>query len=163
MGASSWTDEVIATLRDRHAAGRTMSEIVIDIWIAHGVSVSRNAVISKVHRLHMPARKSQENRVPKPKAERPKRERKPRLVAPRPRPAPKLVVVPKPTAPPVPEPIGREGVLFLDHREGQCRWPLWDFLTPFSGKRFCGEPVAGKAPYCAYCQSLSYEPTRSAA
>lgn len=159
MGASSWTDELIATLRDRHAAGRTMSEIVIDIWTAHGVSVSRNAVISKVHRLHMPARKSQEPRVSKPRAETAKREHKPRSFAPK----PKLVVVPKPVAPPIPEPIGREGVPFLDHREGQCRWPLWDFLTPFSGKRFCGEPVAGKGPYCAYCQSLSYEPTRSAA
>lgn len=48
------------------------------------------------------------------------------------------------------------GVAFIDAREGQCRWPLWQNGTPLASKRFCGEPVLPKQSYCAHCYRLSY-------
>lgn len=159
--ALPWPAEMIAEARRLwEVEGYTASQVAQALNRDHRFTTSRSAICGLAHRQGWSARKIQISYVPKPKKERPVR-----LPAPRPKPArlPKLVLVPPPPPPPVHEPVEREGVSFFDHREGQCRWPIWSLGTPFEAKRFCGEPAPGPGPYCAYCQTLSYEPTRSAA
>lgn len=156
-----WPNEMIAEARRLwEVEGYTASQVAQALDRSHSFATTRSAICGLAHRQGWAARRVYLNRVST--LARPKKERTVRIVAPRPAPAPKLVVV-KPPPPPVPEPASREGVSFFDHREGQCRWPLWNLATPFSEKRFCGEPAPGPGPYCTYCRTLSYEPTRSAA
>jgi GcrA cell cycle regulator len=49
--AFNWTDEAIERAKALASNGATGSEIANDISLAHGVRVSRNAVIGKLHRL----------------------------------------------------------------------------------------------------------------
>ncbi|CAD5276878.1 conserved hypothetical protein [Bosea sp. 62] len=158
--ALPWPAQMIAEARRLwEVEGYSASQVAQALDRDHRFATSRSAICGLAHRQGWSARKLQLNRV-----SAPKKERVVRLVAPRTKPAPlpKLTLVPSPS-PPVPTPIERQGVSFFDHREGQCRWPLWSLGTPFEAKRFCGEPAPGPGPYCAYCRTLSYEPARSAA
>jgi hypothetical protein len=143
------------------AEGYSAAQVVQSLSREHGFSTTRSAICGLAHRKGWTARKAQPNRAPKPKKVR----AAPVTVA-VPRPTPILKIVP-PAPPPPPKPVSapadRAGVGFFDIRDGQCRWPLWGLLTPFAEKRFCGEPARGPGPYCAYCRTLSFEPTRSAA
>ncbi len=158
--AQPWPADMITEARRLwEVEGYTASQVAQALDRNHRFTTSRSSICGLAYRQGWAARKIQGSYTPKPK-----KERHVRLPAPRPKSArlPKLVLVPVPP-PPVPEPAGREGVSFFDHREGQCRWPLWERGTPFEAKRFCGEPAPGPGPYCAYCRTLSYEPARSAA
>lgn len=159
--ALPWPTEMIAEAKRLwEVEGYSASQVAQGLFRDHAFTTSRSAICGLAHRQGWSARRVQLNHH----APKPKKERIVRIAAPRPKrvPLPKLVLVPAPP-PPVPAPVERKGVSFFDHREGQCRWPLWDLATPFEAKRFCGEPAPGPGPYCAYCQTLSYEPTRSAA
>ena len=49
---------------------------------------------------------------------------------------------------------------FLDHREGQCRFPIGDPLEP--SFQLCGLPAPRGKSYCPACHALAYEPARPA-
>lgn len=157
--AAPWSDAMVAEARRLwEIEGYTASQVVHALNRDHAFTTTRSAICGLARRKGWTARKIQNSYTPKPK-----KPRTVRVVLARPsKPAPKLVLV-LPPPNPVIEPPAREGVSFFDHREGQCRWPIWSLGTPFEAKRVCGEPAPGPGPYCAYCQTLSYEPTRSAA
>lgn len=161
---ASWTDEIVATLRELHMDGKTFAEISEGIAVRHGVVFSRSSVIGKASRIGLPMRVEQPKRAAQPKRMRVKVERSLVLTSPRQtRTRLKIVRPAQAPAPPPPVEPEREGVLFADHREGQCRWPLWTLSTPFHLKRFCGEPISGSGPYCAWCHSKSITPKEIAA
>lgn len=142
-----WTDEAIADLRRMKAEGKSFSEI------AATIGASRNACIGKAHRLEIVGKPAKSGI----KAGAAPRERKPR--PPKPPKPPKVVAIkPAPPSPPPRLPDNRKGVPFLDARPGQCRWPLWDRLTPFEAKEICGEPAMPGKPYCPACNAVSVAP-----
>lgn len=158
--AAPWPDAMIAEARRLwEVEGYSASQVAHVLDRDHRFTTTRSAICGLARREAWAARKIQLNRTPKPK-----KERVVRVIVERPK--PKLVIV-APPPPPAPEPaaapVDRAGVSFFDHREGQCRWPLWGLRTPFAEKRFCGEPAPGPGPYCEFCRTLSFEPTRSAA
>lgn len=144
-----WTDEAIADLRRMKAEGKSFSEIATALR-----GPSRNACIGKATRLGIVSAKPSSPREKPARAARPPRERKPRPPKP-----PKVVAIkPEPPPPPPRLPDNRKGVPFLDARPGQCRWPLWDRLTPFEAKEICGEPAMPGKPYCPACNAVSVAP-----
>lgn len=133
-----WTPELVHELttlwnaRDLSATG-----------IAAKLGVSRNAILGKASRLHLPKRRGQSPRSRQP--DRPKPPRVPRLAVPHPRPAPMLEVV-KPNGnawEPLP---GTVPLPLVDIRDGQCRWPVSQD-APFL---FCACPVQPGKPYCRH-------------
>jgi hypothetical protein len=159
--AAPWPEEMIAAARRLwEIEGCTASQVALALARDHRFPTSRSAICGLAHRQGWASRKAAVSHEPKPK-----KARVARVSVAVPRPMPMLKIVPP--APPPPEPISapadRAGVGFFDIRDGLCRWPLWGLATPFSEKRFCGEPTPAVEPYCAYCRTLSYEPTRSAA
>lgn len=164
MPKQTWTEEMNAYLRDawerrQLSANQCADEIYRDLKIV----VTRNAVIGRVSRLGISARKIQNNRVPKPKHERrvAVQTKGGRISSVR-----ANVTVAKPAALPIlkavvapPAPPGdRPGVALMDLRERHCRWPMWSFATASAEKRFCGEPVIPGKSYCAHCHTLSMAP-----
>lgn len=71
-------------------------------------------------------------------------------------------VVAEPPAPKAPTSITCEGVSFFDIREGQCKFPLWDFnnTTPIHEKRFCGCTRVGTTSWCAKHLRVVADPIR---
>jgi GcrA cell cycle regulator len=55
-------------------------------------------------------------------------------------------------------PPTRPSVTIADLSEGMCRWPADD--SPSGEFRYCGQPTAGTAPYCAGHSKLAYQPTK---
>lgn len=65
----------------------------------------------------------------------------------------------KRTQPPLDEaggPIG--GVLFLDARLHQCRWPISE-VKPVTAFRVCGCPALDGSSYCLHHERMSRQPT----
>jgi hypothetical protein len=141
-----WNDEAISDLRRMKAEGKSFSEIAAALR-----GPSRNACIGKATRLGIVSAKPAAPSAKPARAARPPREPKPR------RPKPLKVVAIKPEPPPRLS-DNRKGVPFLDARPGQCRWPLWDHLTPFEAKEICGEPAMPGRPYCPACNAVSVAP-----
>lgn len=168
----SWTDERVEQLTKLWADGLSASQIAAQMG-----GVSRNAVIGKVHRLHLPGRaKSGGSRAPR--AKRPVTTTTTRTYTSR----------AGATAPRSPSPRGGGGaaavstavdaVAFqeIDIRrvedvvvpiskklklvelgENTCKWPLGDPMT--TEFHFCGNDSADAAPYCKYHSKLAYQPT----
>lgn len=159
--ANTWTDERVELLKKLWADGLSASQIAAEIG-----SVTRNAVIGKVHRLGLSGRvKPSQQGNPRPKKAAPSRPATPvASVAPVGRPAPVLVpapaalaVDPEPARPvePVAVPV-TERVTIMELREFMCRWPLGD---PTSAEfRFCGARSITGLPYCNHHASVAYQP-----
>jgi GcrA cell cycle regulator len=161
----TWTTERIELLTELWTKGLSASQIAAEL----GGDVSRNAVISKAHRLGLVHGTAKPASTPRP--------RKPRS----PDPAPSVestshnepmppsmltnsVAANEPTAPP-PAPLPpregavvpqSEGVTIMELREGVCRWPLGDPTTPEF--RYCGARAVEGLPYCAHHAQLAYQP-----
>lgn len=140
-----WTDEAIADLRRMKAEGKSFSEIATAIG-----APSRSACIGKAYRLGIVGKPAKSGIKPGAAP----RERKPRP----PKPAKVVAIKREPPPPPPRLPNNRKGVPFLAARPGQCRWPLWDRLTPFESKEICGEPAMPGKPYCPACNAVSVAP-----
>lgn len=148
----NWTPETTEQLRRLWAEGLSCSEIAMEM----GQGLTRNAVIGKVHRLKLPARKmgqqpvvrrAQEPRPPRPRVSKKLRaalkvkpDPKPRQVEPNP--APEQFEFSASAWQPLPG----SAPVSMDAMTG-CKWPVGD---PYSTEPalFCNcMPVEGK-PYC---------------
>lgn len=140
-----WTDETVARLREQWVSGASASVI------AAALGTSRNAVLGKVHRLKLPARKTLST-APKAIANR---KRAVRLGLPTPtrryERAPNRPYIPPA---PVAEATPRFIALF-DLMSGDCRWPMNE---PPEEYLFCASAVLEGSPYCAAHHQLAYRP-----
>lgn len=145
-----WTDERVESLKRLWQDGLSASQIAKQLG-----GVSRNAVISKVHRLGLSNR---------PSASKPAR---PAYKAPRPARPPaerptqhRVDAAPKPPPPPPPPPVsyveegpGLATVLTLDAH--MCKWPIGDpRKATFT---YCGRR-RNEGPYCIEHARVAYQP-----
>lgn len=153
----SWTDAAVGTLKELWGK---VSAAVISREIGAG---SRNAVISKAHRLGLAevgsGTKRGQARTPRP----------PRLPS---RQVTRyvshgnrldLVTNDEPILPPEPEmvvPFAQRCAL-LDLTESKCRWPVGTPATP--DFFFCGGPPVAERPYCPYHARVAYQPPKQRA
>ena len=151
----SWTEERVELLRKLWAEGRSASQIANELG-----SVTRNAVIGKVHRLGLSGRaKSPSASVP--------RQRKPRThtqmlrVRPQMRGNTALAYAHEVEVEQEVElvenivPLGQRCTL-LELSDSRCRWPIGDPGSP--DFFFCGGKPAEGAPYCAFHSRVAYQP-----
>jgi GcrA cell cycle regulator len=150
----SWTDERVELLKKLWADGLSASQIASELG-----SVTRNAVIGKVHRLGLSGRaKSLMPSAP--------RARKPRTHAMlRIRPAMRgntalaavydMDVVAEPDEVENVVPMGQRCSL-LELNDSKCRWPIGD---PGSAEfSFCGGKTVEGVVYCGYHARIAYQP-----
>ena len=137
-----WTPARIALLRALWAEGLSTAAI------GQHLQVSKNAVIGKVHRLHLPSR-------PSPVRAHQAGGAGTRTVPPVAPPPPiVLATLPKQTSnpEPVPTPLGVEAGVIRPvsmprpRPQRPCAWPLGHPGT--SGFRYCGEDAVPTKPYC---------------
>jgi len=159
-----WSAEAIETLRALWAEGHSTAEI------GRRMGISKNAVVGKAHRLHLPARPSPIHREQAAAGTRPAAV----LSAPVPvtvptsapvsAPAIRPVVAPVAVAPPPPRapvraaPPAAQLRPFQRSNARSCCWPIGEPGTPEF--RFCtAEAFAGK-PYCLEHASVAYVKAR---
>lgn len=130
---SPWTGERDALLARLWAEGYSASAIAEQIM---DVDVSRCAVIGRVHRLNLPARKARQPARRKPYQ---RRNGVPKPPPPQP---------PKPPPPPPGEPKMRR-LKLVDLKPTSCRWPIGE--GPFL---FCGADAEGQV-YCPFHQRIA--------
>jgi GcrA cell cycle regulator len=157
----SWTDDRVEILKKLWSEGLSASQIAMRLG-----TVTRNAVIGKVHRLGLAGRAT---------TTRVKPVRAPARVVPgntkRPQARTRAVPVPVSTAPeavfePVYEPLPaeREEVYIPPHErkgvlellESHCRWPIGD--PQMHDFHFCGHPKVPGLPYCEAHAKRAYQP-----
>ncbi|WP_240006952.1 GcrA family cell cycle regulator [Pseudaquidulcibacter saccharophilus] len=162
----SWTDERVETLKKLWIDGLSASQIAKQLG-----SVTRNAVIGKVHRLGLAGRAT-----PSRPAKRPTRPARPAVVAEAP--PIKKVEVKEPVVKPVlEEPVkihteaaftnlrdesrAKSGKLLsvLELGTCMCKWPIGDPTDAEFG--FCGAKTHGNWPYCAEHGAVAYQPQLS--
>lgn len=152
-----WTDERVELLKKLWADGLSASQIAGELG-----GVTRNAVISKVHRLGL------SGRAKSPASPRPRKARG----------HPNMLRVSRPAmrgntalshayeydVEPEPEmldnviPVGQRCSL-LELKNETCRWPIGDpGTTDFF---FCGGTAVLGFPYCAYHARISYQPSNA--
>src|SRR5688572_26219162 len=145
-----WTEERVATLRKLWAEGLSASQIAKQLG-----SVTRNAVIGKVHRLGLAGRAT-----PSRPAKRPVRVARPRVIgptAPRLRPASSLPMVVIPDLEPLRFADGKAASV-LTLNESMCKYPIGD--PNDADFAFCGRgSVCG--PYCQDHARLAYQPSQA--
>lgn len=145
-----WTEERVATLRKLWAEGLSASQIAKQLG-----SVTRNAVIGKVHRLGLAGRAT-----PSRPAKRPVRTARPRVIgptAPRLRPASSLPAVVIPHLEPLKFEDGKAASV-LTLNESMCKFPIGD--PNDADFAFCGRgSVCG--PYCQDHARLAYQPSQA--
>ncbi len=167
-----WTEETISRLRSLWQEGLSTAEI------GRRLSITKNAVVGKAHRLTLPPRpspirKPAEGKSADPETTRTRREVlrptrtpvaasdrvspfTPRATAPVPVPAPVAAAITplRPSPPPAPQPIESRPLVEPRRRGQSCCWPLGEPGT--KQFRFCGaEPLQGK-PYCTEHAQLAY-------
>lgn len=130
-------EQAKALWAEGHSAGEIASEI--------GGGVSRNAVLGKLCRLGLCAKKLQPDGTPRPKIARAKPAK------------PRMALVHAPSVP-VDEPpaltLDGAPITILNAGPNHCRWPHGDPLK--DDFHFCGHPKAEGRPYCAYHCSVAY-------
>jgi GcrA cell cycle regulator len=157
-----WTDERVELLKKLWADGLSASQIAAEMG-----GITRNAVISKVHRLGLSGRA----KSPSSASPRPRKARSSGHLLRTPRPSLRSDaetanghdVEPEPESEPESEselieiPVEqRKTLLQLD--EKTCRWPVGD---PGDGDFFfCGGETARDLPYCVHHARVAYEAAR---
>jgi GcrA cell cycle regulator len=160
-----WTEERVAELKKLWAEGHSASQIAKRLG-----SVTRNAVIGKVHRLGLSGRATPSRPVKRP----------PRLARPKPQ------VMPRPAQTPVArgatalavraEPVQQthiseaeaniepkrlsngDMVTVLTVRDSMCKWPIGDPADAAFG--FCGHASHENSPYCAEHARVAFQPAK---
>lgn len=137
-----WNDAAVSRLRSLWADGQSASQIANQL----GQGCTRSAVLGKVHRLKLPARRGaiRPARAPRP---RKLAHRRANNAAQRVKARQKDIAKAKPVSVPVAPPDARM-IGLMDLTERTCKWPIGDPREPGFG--FCGaeKPFDG-GPYCA--------------
>ncbi|WP_274630133.1 GcrA family cell cycle regulator [Arvimicrobium flavum] len=161
-----WTDERVEQLTKLWAEGLSASQIAAQLG-----GVSRNAVIGKVHRLHLSSRGRTTSSGSRPKKAA---QSSPSKAAPKPVTSPRIVTttvgatalqaqfdaepVARQHLRPVTDvvvPISRK-LQLIQLSEKTCKWPNGDPLSEdFS---FCGNDVGESGPYCSFHASVAFQP-----
>jgi GcrA cell cycle regulator len=148
-----WSAEAIELLRALWAEGHSTAEI------GRRMAISKNAVVGKAHRLHLPARPSPiqreraEAEAEGESTERPVAAPTPR--APAPRVAAPAAAVPVQVLRSPPPTVVRP---FQRASARSCCWPIGEPGTPEF--RFCAGEAAGGKPYCAEHAAIAYVKAR---
>ena len=157
----SWTDERIERLKKLWGEGLSASQIAAELG-----GVTRNAVIGKVHRLHLSGRVKTTSAA----AQRSRKTARPAVRAAA---APQRIVTTRGNlavvqtveaeemvayrpAEEVVVPISRR-ISIMELREGTCRWPLGDPLNP--DFVFCGGDCEVGKPYCTAHANVAFQPS----
>lgn len=168
----NWTDERVEKLKKLWADGLSASQIAAQLG-----GVSRNAVIGKVHRLHLPgraksggsggARTKRAAAAPRAPSAGYSRSTSGRSSAPRSSGGASAAVKqdlsvealremdPRPVEDVV-VPISRRLPL-TELTEKTCKWPIGDPLN--EDFHFCGNESPDGAPYCGYHAKLAFQPS----
>ncbi|MBK8837900.1 MAG: GcrA cell cycle regulator [Hyphomonadaceae bacterium] len=161
-----WTEERVAELKKLWAEGHSASQIAKRLG-----SVTRNAVIGKVHRLGLSGRATPSRPVKRPpRLARPKpQQQMPRQAsaAPAARGSNALAVRAEPTHTHISEaeaniepqrlPNG-DMVTVLTVKDSMCKWPIGDPADANFG--FCGHSSAENSPYCAEHARVAFQPAK---
>lgn len=153
----TWTDERVETLKKLWIDGLSGSQIAAELG-----GITRNSVISKVHRLGLSGRAKSPSSAP------PRLRKPPRLQMPRvPRRAMRgnmalahtyqLKVEAEPELIDNVIPLGQRRTL-LELTEEICHWPIGDPETP--DFYYCGGQSLPHLPYCAHHSRVAYQPTQ---
>ena len=140
---NDWTTDAITRLRTLWAEGHPTAEI------GRRMSMTKNAVIGKAHRLALPKRASPICRTAGgPRKPAPTRVREPTL-------APLASVASSVSLPPprqvsLPAPTRSYG----GRSDRPCCWPLGEPGQP--GFRFCDAPTSSSRPYCSEHADVAY-------
>ena len=157
MTVLTWTDDRVEQLKKLWESGLSASQIAAELG-----SVTRNAVIGKVHRLGLSGRaKSPASTAPRPRKV--------------PRPAQHMMRVSRPMSrgntalahafemDHEPDPISHDNIVPISQRrtllelnEATCHWPIGDPSNPEFF--FCGGKALGGLPYCAHHSRIAYQP-----
>ena len=158
-----WTVETIDRLKGLWAEGLSTAEI------GRRLSISKNAVVGKAHRLELPARPSPIRRdseaAARPRPAAPRRVSGPTLpsLAAPPVVLPAGAVPPRPAAPMTSRPsLVTPGLVTAGFatasrtapRTPACCWPIGEPGTP--SFRFCGDPSLAGKPYCGPHAEIAY-------
>lgn len=153
----SWTDERVELLKKLWMEGLSASQIAAELG-----SVTRNAVIGKVHRLGLSGRAKTSSAAARPKRAqrgssfgvRPARNTHRKSGAAFQLPANgERAVVSQPVAVAAPEPLKLD---LIELTEQTCKWPIGDPAQ--EDFHFCGHKTKDASPYCAYHSRLAYQP-----
>lgn len=166
--AGAWTEERVERLKKLWSDGLSASQIAAELG-----SVTRNAVIGKVHRLGLSGRAKSAAAPATPRNAAPRKAAPPRAPS-------HPMAAPAPTrgahalaqdfeaetaADAQPKPVQAtedvvipfsERVTIMDLREYMCRWPMGDPTTPEF--RFCGARSQTGMPYCTHHSRIAYQP-----
>ena len=156
-----WTEERVAELKKLWAEGHSASQIAKRLG-----SVTRNAVIGKVHRLGLSGRATPSRPVKRPpRLARPKPQQMPRpaasrsgaALAVREASAPAVLAEPETNIEPQRLPNG-DMVTVLTMKDTMCKWPIGDPAEATFG--FCGRQSDGHTPYCAEHGRVAFQPAK---
>ena len=151
----SWTDERVELLKKLWMEGLSASQIAAELG-----SVTRNAVIGKVHRLGLSGRAKTSSTTARPKRQqrgtnfgaRPARSAQRKNGAGFPLPATgERPVVSQPVAVEAPDPLKLE---LVELTEQTCKWPIGDPLS--ADFYFCGRESGDGNTYCAFHAQRAY-------
>jgi len=158
-----WTEERVAELKKLWAEGHSASQIAKRLG-----SVTRNAVIGKVHRLGLSGRATPSRPVKRPpRLARPKPQQMPRQATARTAGSNALAV--REAAAPTPHvevetnvepqrlPNG-DMVTVLTVKDTMCKWPIGDPAESTFG--FCGHATNEGSPYCADHARVAFQPAK---
>jgi len=154
-----WTEERVAELKKLWAEGHSASQIAKRLG-----SVTRNAVIGKVHRLGLSGRATPSRPVKRPpRLARPKPQQMPRqaraggaAVAMR-EAAPQPLTEAEANIEPQRLPNG-DMVTVLTVKDTMCKWPIGDPAESSFG--FCGHATQEGSPYCAEHARVAFQPAK---
>jgi GcrA cell cycle regulator len=160
-----WTEERVAELKKLWAEGHSASQIAKRLG-----SVTRNAVIGKVHRLGLSGRATPSRPVkrpprlarPKPQQQMPRQASAPvargsNALAIRPEPVHTHITEAEANIEPQRLPNG-DMVTVLTVKDSMCKWPIGDPADANFG--FCGHTSAEGSPYCAEHARVAFQPAK---
>lgn len=157
-----WTEERVAELKKLWAEGHSASQIAKRLG-----SVTRNAVIGKVHRLGLSGRATPSRPVkrpprlarPKPHQQMPRQAqtRGTNALAVRDAAPPTQLAEPETNIEPQRLPNG-DMVTVLTVKDTMCKWPIGDPADATFG--FCGHSSQDGSPYCAEHARVAFQPAK---
>ncbi|MDZ4761938.1 MAG: GcrA family cell cycle regulator [Alphaproteobacteria bacterium] len=158
-----WTEERVAELKKLWAEGHSASQIAKRLG-----SVTRNAVIGKVHRLGLSGRATPSRPVKRsPRLAQPKPHHLPRQASPARNGATGLAVRQSVSIAPLPLPDANIEPLLLPNgdmvtvmtvKDSMCKWPIGDPADSTFG--FCGRGSCHGSPYCADHARVAFQPAK---